>query len=58
MLLGGGCQNRLPQNLPFWHVDYFEVKALETLWHREKFLSFSYPHSRLYVEGLSQNKGY
>lgn len=34
-----GAQNRPRQDVPHWHVDYFEVKAIETLQPKEKLLS-------------------
>lgn len=35
-----GVQNKSPENVPLWHVVYFELKAIETLWTREKYCSF------------------
>ena len=31
-----GTKGRLPQDGPFWHVDYFELKAIEILQPQEK----------------------
>lgn len=28
---GEGVQNRSPQNLPLWHIDYFKLKVLKQL---------------------------
>lgn len=33
-----GAQNQPPQNVPLWHVDYFEQKASKTLQAQEKLL--------------------
>lgn len=34
-----GVQNESPQNAPQWYVDYFELKASETLQAQDKLLS-------------------
>ena len=31
-------QNESPQDMPLWHVDYFEPNATVTLWGQEKYL--------------------
>ena len=31
-----GVQNKHPQDVLLWHVDYFEVKATEIMWGQEK----------------------
>lgn len=33
-------QDRLPQNEPFWHVDYFKLKITKTQKTQEEFLPF------------------
>ena len=35
-----GVQIRLPQDVLLWHVDYFKVKTVKTLWTQEKLLPF------------------
>ena len=35
----GEDQNKPPQNVPLWHVDYFELKAINTQQIQEKLLS-------------------
>lgn len=33
-----GVQNELPQDIPQWYANYFELKAVETPWAQEKLL--------------------
>lgn len=37
-----GVQNESPQDMPLWYEDYFELKALETLWAQEKLCPYNY----------------
>lgn len=36
-----GVQNRPPQDVVLWHVNYCELKAVNTLWTHEKILPLS-----------------
>ena len=36
-------QNTLPQNMPLWHNDYFEINVLEKQWCKEDILTLLWP---------------
>ena len=41
--MGKGFQNAVPQNVPLWHMDCFELKAIKTQQIQENFhLSINY----------------
>ena len=50
-------QNKSPQNVPLWHVDFFELKAVETMRGQKKLFYFL-NLEEYKLGGLLQNKSY
>ena len=47
VVAGEDCQSVLPPNMPLWHVDYFDLKALKTRRRKKGTLTFPFlPESK------------
>ena len=38
------AQDRLPPNVPKWHIDYFELRLKESRWNKKNTLALLCPH--------------
>lgn len=47
-----GIQNEWPQDMPLWHVNYFELNATEASWAQKKFMPSLNYLEEFILEGL------